>query len=213
MSDPAHNETAASRWDRYREPYRYLQNYIKSKGKRHYQLTYIDLVLASNFKGGRGAITEPWDSLQSKLPIFSTLLEDISDAFGARMIPDLSPQEKKDWALKGCKFLSQTKETDIKGFKASYSSALLNAYFPDLYPIIDKWVLRGVSFKVRSFPKVEFEKEDDQVIDIEKYYRPHLNYYWTRVRRNRMQEGIMERIDRELFSYRIPTPKKKKAKR
>ena len=49
-----------------------------------FDLTEVDLLHASNFKGGNASICEPLDTLREKLGVYSKILHEIGDRFGGR---------------------------------------------------------------------------------------------------------------------------------
>ena len=59
--------------------------------------------------------------------------------------------------------LAKDKKTKIRGFGASYASALLFAYFGDLFPVLDRRILNGAGIEV------EYNSQK-QVKNIEQHY-------------------------------------------
>jgi hypothetical protein len=202
------SQTAINRWEKARKAYRYAQNYISKKSNK-YIVTEIDLVLVSNFKGGSASICEPLDSAQKRLLQYSDKLKEISKLFGAANLSNLSKESVEKLAEKAFAFIHLTKENDAKidGFGPSYASALLNIYFPELLPIIDRRVLNGAIINGAIFEDVKVKS--GQVVDIEKYYKDYIVYC-----HNRLQQALhsLETLDRELFSIELQEHFKRKSK-
>ena len=156
----------------------------------------MDLVLVSNFKGGSASIAEESDKLATKLQHYSRRLEELNAKFGTRRLPDLSDTEVESLSQLASDFCEMAKsrlhhtETKINGFGPSYASALLNAYFPDLLPILDRRVLSALQIK-----GVETDSQG-QVRELEKHY-PALIFEVSRLASSRRCD--LTEIDRELF--------------
>ena len=134
---------ASTQWINSNISYKNYQSYIKSKGERKFDLTMTDLLYVSNFKGGNASIHEEEEIVNDKLKAYSKKLIEIHKMFGERGLSNLIEIEYKeliDLLTDACN-LTKQKETKIYGIGASYLSVLLNAYFPNLIPILDRRML------------------------------------------------------------------------
>jgi len=188
---------AETQWNRARIAYSYLRNYIRQKSTdSKFALSVMDLVLVSNFKGGSASIAEESDKLATKLQHDSRRLEELNAKFGKRRLADLSDMEAESLSQLASVFCemattrSHHTETKINGFGPSYASALLNAYFPHLLPILDRRVLSALQIK-----GVETDSQG-QVRELEKHY-PALIFEVRRLASSRKCD--LTEIDRELF--------------
>ena len=165
---PQTDKSATTRWNNSDVSYKNYQNYIMSKGEKRYHLTMIDLLYVSNFKGGNASIHEDEERVNHKLRAYSAKLIEINKIFGARDLSSLTGKECKeliDLLQVACN-LTKEKETKIFGIGASYLSALLNAYFPNLIPILDRRVLINMRL-VKNDDIAEWSK---QIKKIETFY-------------------------------------------
>jgi hypothetical protein len=198
------SQRAINRWVKARIAYSYARNYIQTKSDRC-NITEIDLILASNFKGGNGSICEPIESVQKRLSKYSEQLRDIDKVFSNCKLPTLNLRDLEILKDKAQSFIQLTKETstEIDGFGPSYASALLNIHFPELLPIIDRRVLNGARIK-----GVEPDSQK-QVKNIEMHYKEYINYCYIRLQQS---SHSLETLDRELFSMELPECFKRKPK-
>jgi oligoribonuclease (3'-5' exoribonuclease) len=144
------NQTAENRWKRFNIAFLSFQAYIANKQTNNkFNLTIIDLLYTSNFKGGNASIIEKESELSEKLIIYSKTLKEIDTLIGTTKLACFSEEELKPIINKGLDFLKHTEkdETKISGFGVSYASALMCAYFPDVMPIIDRRVLKSSGIK------------------------------------------------------------------
>ena len=190
--DRAHNQ-----WKKARNSYEYLQSHIgKKTDNDRYKLSNIDLVLVSNFKGGSATIAEPVNSLECKLKCYEKKLSEIGKCFGDKKL-DCLPEEKLKKLIKLAKEFCQlatTKSTKIDGFGPSFATALLNANFPDLLPILDRRGLNGAGFKnIKT-------NNQGQVKQIESHYPALIEYFYNRARVDKMS---LEKIDKEIFCKKL----------
>ena len=190
------SDKALRRWDKARVSYEYAQKYLEQKKHEKYSLTIIDLILVSNFKGGSASICEPIASVKIKLLQYSLKLKEIATLFEDKKLSCLSKENLENLAEMGLSFILLTKEiaTAIDGFGPSYASALLNIYFPELLPIIDRRVLNGAEIKFIKF------NSQKQVINIERHYKDYITYCHDRLQQS---SHSLETLDRELFSYEL----------
>jgi hypothetical protein len=164
-------------WEKANISYRNYMNYIREKQER-FEVTFIDLLYISNFKGGNASVHEDEVSVNSKLKKYSEHLKEIQNRFDNRQLKELSNEELTILKTRANSFLSLTQKdnTSVEGFKGSYASALLHFYFPDLIPILDRRVLNGTGIK-----KV-WKKE--QVKNIEQYYASLIDHFYHHLRNN-----------------------------
>ncbi|MFA6051148.1 MAG: hypothetical protein WC762_01000 [Methylobacter sp.] len=168
------NNPHVRKWLKARIPYGYYQDYLRQK-EEPYDLSVIDLLFISNFKGGNGAIREKTDILKKKLLLYSKKLSDIDEKYKSKIVNNFSDSDLTNWIKDGEDFLSLAIKSDSKidGFGPSYASALLNSHFPDLFPIIDRRVLSGSGISIFSDSNengVETYSSNGQVKNIEKHY-------------------------------------------
>lgn len=159
---------ANTRWENSDTSYKNYQSYIISKSERKFNLTMLDLLYISNFKGGNASIHEDEISVNKKLEQYSKMLIKIDERFGEKELIDLSVEdcdELIEVLTEACN-LTKERETKIYGIGASYLSALLNAYFPNLIPILDRRVL--INLKLVS--KADIVKSTKQIKNIERFY-------------------------------------------
>ena len=183
---------AETQWDKADKSYRNYIGYINRKSDK-FELSLIDLLFVSNFKGGNASIHEEESSVNRKLGRYSELLREISSKLGVKSLRQLTEEELVWLTEKAYSFVCLTLDgnTAIDGFKVSYASALLHFCFPELVPILDRRVLNGAGIKV------ELNKQG-QVISIEKYY-PHLfRVFYDNLRDNPLKS--LRDLDKEFFT-------------
>ena len=140
------NTPKMERWDRLNFAFEYLVQFISTKPiEARYEIAPAELALVSNFKGGNNSVVEPLQNLVVKLPRYSRQLFELGKLVADRDFEMFQTVEQL--SAEAIAFLSLTEqdETAISGFRASYASALLAAYFPRTLPVIDRQVLRGAS--------------------------------------------------------------------
>lgn len=191
------NNRAIKQWKKARISYEYLCSHISDKGKANrYELTLVDLVLVSNFKGGSATIAEEPEGLETKLRSYEKILCIIGKDFGEKELAKLNSQDLDRLISLAKKFcdLTEHSETKIDGFGPSFATALLNAYFPDLIPILDKRGLSGAGVQ-----NVETTSQG-QVKNIKSHYPDLIRYFHKRA-----GDGLMtlEEIDKEIFSMEL----------
>lgn len=142
----------------------HYQTYISSKKQRN-SLSIVDLLYVSNFKGGNASITEPEATLDDKLKGYESVLSGIADKFSDKKLSQLDDQETVELIglCEKISDLTKDKNTKIRGFGASYASALLSAHFMDLIPVLDRRILNGAGIEV------EYDSQK-QVKNIAQYY-------------------------------------------
>ena len=122
-------------------------------------------------------------------------LRNISDHFNEKSLEILKEDEVELLISKVQVIIDLTKkgsENKIDGFSVSYLSALLNAYFPNLIPILDRRLL----FNLELVTKPDKDSQD-QIKNIQKFYKTLII---------KMSELIKEKgetireVDRRIFS-------------
>ncbi len=192
------NKRAEKQWTKARNSHAYLSQHIQNKADR-FSLSFYELILVSNFKGGSATICEPLDSLNNKLTAYSQILVKIHEKFSNISLRDIDDnQPLNDLISLAMKFLKLTRcqKMKIDGFGPSYASTLLNAYFPELLPIIDKRALNGAKLKGA---KIEMKiSSAGQVENIETHYGELIRYIHEHLRNN--PNTTILSIDKQLFS-------------
>lgn len=162
------DKRATTLWDKSNKSYINYQNYLERKEDK-FRLTMVDLLCISNFKGGFGSIHEEEKEVRRKLIAYSKVLVEIDARFGGRELWELS-EEQCDELIglikRACDLTKMKTSTKIDGIGVSYLSALLNAYFPKLIPIIDRRIL--INMKLVAQKDVRY----GQIVDIENFYEP-----------------------------------------
>ncbi|BDX18947.1 hypothetical protein MFKK_17570 [Halopseudomonas aestusnigri] len=151
-------------WEMLDHAMTHYQTFISNKPLR-LSLSIVDLLHVSNFKGGNASITEPEATLGSKLKSYEAVLSDIGKKFNGKTLAQLDEQETVE-LISLCKKvtdLTKLNTTKIRGFGASYASALLSAHFMNLIPVLDRRILNGACIKV------EYDNQK-QVKDIAQHY-------------------------------------------
>jgi hypothetical protein len=191
------DKRATTQWDKSSISYKNYQSYIANKPQK-FELTLIDLLYISNFKGGNATINEPEGILNKKLKLYSEILIKIDEDFVGSSLNELS-EEGLDrlivFVLEICELTDKTKPTNIDGFSVSYLSALLNTYFPKIIPILDRRVLINMGLVTNADIT-----NQGQIKNIKEFYKPliksiHLESINT-------DENIRE-IDRRFFIIKI----------
>ncbi|MEP6827977.1 MAG: hypothetical protein ABJA10_07870 [Aestuariivirga sp.] len=152
----------AKRWENLNEAMVHFRQYISEKPAKT-SLSMVDLLHVSNFKGGNASITEPIRQFSGKIKLYECQLEKIEQAFGQRTIGSLNQGEVSQLIELCDGFLSLTKSRNskIRGFGPSYTSALLASHFPNLIPILDRRILNGATIETK-LDKAKQVKDIDQ---------------------------------------------------
>lgn len=181
-----------------------LQNYKAYIGKKpnRFALTYIDLLYVSNFKGGNASIHEEEDIVDKKLLAYSVSLKEIFLNFNDKNLNSLSDDSIEILIIKTQQFLNLTlqEKSRIFGFKSSYASALLNAYFPTLIPILDRRVLTNLGIASRN-------PTTGQVDNMEIFMPALIKKFYERLKIN---GTTLRDLDQEFFKVAISKPSKVK---
>lgn len=137
------DKRAETKWIKSCKSYQNYQGYIDRKVNR-FDLTLIDLLYISNFKGGNATINEPEKEINIKLISYSNKLIGIDKEFRNKSLADLTFEQKEKLKILVddiCELTFKESKNRIDGFNVSYLSTLLNAYFPEVIPILDRRVL------------------------------------------------------------------------
>ena len=191
------DKKATTQWDKAAISYNNYSKYIDSKTDK-FELTLIDLLYISNFKGGNSTINEDELRIKDKLKTYSQALREIEAEFGSRKLVDLNEIEINKLTEKVkvlCSLTKKNTESKIDGFSVSYLSSLLNCYFPNLLPILDRRVLINLGLVT----DLDINKQG-QIIDIERFYEILIN----KMKEKSLRENkSIRQIDKELFVIKI----------
>ena len=185
----------ANRWDKSEISYQNYQEYIRNKTD-YFKLTFIDLLYISNFKGGNATINERESVINQRLIHYSDGFKEIDKSYHGRIISYLSEGEIDDLIKMVEEIVRLTDKeslhSKIDGFSSSYLSALLNAHFPNLIPILDRRLLKNLKI-------VEDSDEDSQgqIKNIKSFYGSLIKQFAEIVKKT--GKSIRE-IDKEYFS-------------
>ena len=142
--------------------------------------------------------------IKDKLKLYSKSFKEIEAEFGSQILADLTDKEISGLIEKVKLLCSLTrKQTDSKskidGFSVSYLSALLNCYFPNLLPILDRRVLINLDLVTDR----DINKQG-QIIDIERFYE---DLIFKMREKSILENKSLRQIDKELFIIKIPKEK------
>ncbi|WP_187409080.1 hypothetical protein [Saccharophagus sp. K07] len=179
-------------WEMLDHAMAHYQAYISSKNQR-FSLSIVDFLHVSNFKGGNASITEPVVTLVEKLESYEKVLIDIDKNFNGKNLRQLSAQETGELIslCKNVTDLTKNNNTKIRGFGASYASALLSAHFMDLIPVLDRRILNGAGIKV------EYNRQM-QVKNIANYYGDLIKACQTELLKRK--NLTLRELDKEWFT-------------
>jgi hypothetical protein len=194
------DKKALTQWTKSAISYENYQSFIDKKSNK-FELSLIDLLYISNFKGGNATINEPDQTISAKLIAYSEQLEEIDKEFCGFSLSALT-DEKLDLLISKvllvCKLTQKGNDTKIDGFSVSYVSALLNAYFPTLIPILDRRVLINLSLVNNS----DIDKYG-QVKNILNFYDPLIRNFAESCKKNKLDA---REIDKNLFTTKLKQP-------
>lgn len=124
---------AQRQWKKARTAYDYYADYISKKSNRH-DLSILDLLFVTNFKGGSATINEPPSKLAPKLKAYTTGLNFIYKKFKNRSLVSLDQAELDLLCRLADTFIQLASKsspgTHVDGFGESFASALLHFHFP-----------------------------------------------------------------------------------
>jgi hypothetical protein len=182
---------ADTRWSNLNTAFGSYLAYIAKKRPR-LSLSFVDLLYVSNFKGGNASIIDPSLEVNNRLKRYSIELKQVRKAgLQAKRLGELTNVQLVTFVDLANTFihLPFKSDTRIRGFRASYASALFAAHFPDLAPVLDRNVLLGAGID----HQVDSQK---QVIQIETHYGDLIRHLHSLQRDNRQS---LRQIDRALF--------------
>ncbi len=174
------------------------QTYIKDK---ELNLTFIDLLYISNFKGGNATINEAEELINQKLKTYYTpCFVEIKSKFGLKKLDELNPAEIQELISIVNKIMALTtkKESSIDGFKTSFLSALLHAHFENLIPILDRRILINLEI-VNNESQLN---KDKQVKKIEDYFGSLIKKFQDKLQTPEQQ--TIRAIDKVYFVKGLP---------
>jgi len=157
------------------------------------------LLYISNFKGGNAAIHETEQEINSKLVKYSVQLQDIFYAFGTKNLSELTDDDVELLISKVetiCDLTNKGTNSQIDGFSVSYLSALLNSYYPNLIPILDRRVLINLELVTEN----DIVESSGQIKNIRAFYGSLI-----RKMAELCKEGQNIRdLDEEIFKKKFP---------
>ncbi len=159
------DKRAETQWTKSDVSYTNYQEYIKNKGNR-FVLTIIDLFYISNFKGGNSTFNEPTEIINEKLKGYSQELSALDQNFQNISLAMLSDEKIELLIAKVksiCLLTHKNSKYKVDGFGVSYLSALLNSYFPNLLPILDRRIL--INLNIVSEADLDKQKQIKQIED------------------------------------------------
>lgn len=140
------DKRALQQWNKSNISYNNYLNFISTKSDK-FNLTLIDLLYVSNFKGGYATVNEPEEVITEKLVAYGKLFKEINSKFYDRKLCNLDENqtiELINFSEKLIKLTDYKSKNKIDGFSVSFLTTLLHFYFPNLYPILDRRVLNGL---------------------------------------------------------------------
>ena len=160
------DQKASNQWTKSDKSYQNYMLFIHAK--QNYQITFIDLLYVSNFKGGSATINEEEEIVNNKLKNYSVLFSEIKDRFSSSLLCEITSSDTViliDLANKAIGLTDVSSSSKIDGFGVSYLTTLLHFYFPNLLPILDRRVLHGLNLLKESDIS-----SDKQIKDIKRFY-------------------------------------------
>jgi len=191
------DKKATTQWKKSAISFKNYQDYIEDKSEK-FNLSLIDLLYVSNFKGGNATINEAENIINNKLKAYSKGLIDINNEFNNQTLAFLTADQVNLLIVKILEIYNLTKKesgTKIDGFSTSYLSALLSAYFPDLIPILDRRVLINL-----GLVKMTDIDKSRQIKKIHNFY-PELIKRFAELSREKALS--IREIDESLFTIKL----------
>ncbi|WP_157221664.1 hypothetical protein [Pseudomonas sp. GM102] len=179
-------------WEMLNEAMSHFQEHIRNK-KLTWELSLVDLLHVSNFKGGNASITEPMATLPAKLKYYEIALRDIETTFKKKPLNNLTEEELTQLTGRCTDFLALTTKpkSKIRGLGPSYASALMAAHFIDLIPVLDRRALNGAGISVKT-------DSNRQVKDIANHYAELIKAFRAALRLT--PEMTLRELDKQWFS-------------
>jgi hypothetical protein len=155
------------------------------------------LLYISNFKWWNWTIHELDEIVDKKLIIYSKKLKDIETKFNWKFLYSLNESETKDLIEIAMQMIdiSNNMYYKIDWFGSSYISALLNSYFPNLLPILDRRLLCNLNV---------ITKDD---LDSQRQVKNIECFYWKLILefQSQINENITIRyVDNTYFIKKLP---------
>lgn len=190
---------ALRQWNKSSISYENYQDFLDKK-KDRYKLTIIDLFYISNFKGGNATINEPEKVILKKLINYSNLLFNIKSHFEEKKLVELNKSEIEILITNVNKILElagKTNENKIDGFGISFLTALMNSYFPNLIPILDRRVIINLGL----VSTLDIYKSG-QIKNIEKFYPKLIKVTAKNCRKHNL---TLREFDQKTFAVKFTT--------
>ena len=191
------DKKALIRWEKANISYKNYQDFLNRKEDR-FLLTIFDLLYISNFKGGNSTINEPEQKINKKLKSYSNQLRVIQNYFNNKNLDQLDKEEinlLSKIVLETCQLTNNNSPFKIDGFGVSYLSALLNSFFPNLIPILDRRVLINL-----DLVKNENLTSQKQVKNIVSFYSPLIKKIAEHCKTKRL---TIRELDKEFFTQSL----------
>jgi hypothetical protein len=191
------DKRAVTQWKKATISYQNYQDYLASKNDK-FELTLIDLLFVSNFKGGNATINEISKDIESKLTDYSTVLKKISKEHRDKRLGELNDSERiklKEKVAEICELTKKDCKTKIDGFSVSYLSALLSSFFPNLIPILDRRILLNLELVNK-----EDVNKQGQIKNIQKFYPDLIDEMYSICSES---DRELRDVDEEIFTRKI----------
>jgi len=188
---------ALTHWNKSQISLENYQNYIARKPQQEkFKLTLIDLLYIRNFKGGNATVNEYEDDINGKLKEYSSVLQSIDkELYDTELVGFIEIDRIIELSTEFLK-LGELSATAIDGFKSSFLSTLLHAYFPNSFPILDRRLL----INMEIVDKKDADRQG-QIKDISTFY-PEL------IRRVHqicnLEKLSLRELDRRYFIKQLP---------
>jgi hypothetical protein len=197
---------AKQQWEKARVAYNYYAGYISGKPVK-FNLSIMDLLFLTNFKGGSATINEPPATLSPKLKAYTIGLNFIHKKFKTRSLVSLNQSELDYFCGLANVFIQLASKksqpnTHIDGFGESFASALLHFHFPELAPILDKRVLNGA-----GVPGLLVDKYNN-VRNLSGLYGAliYKSHSILKMHHSHGKKWTLARLDQDLFCRKLKKP-------
>lgn len=189
------DKKAETQWRKASISFNNYKKFIESK-KNKFDLSLIDLLYISNFKGGNASIHEDDFHINQKLCSYSSQLKLIDENYKNKILAELNNNELQSLIDRVAEICNLTEgESKIDGFSSSYLSALLNSYFPALIPILDRRIL--INLKLVTENDLDSQK---QVKNIKSFYS---NLILKLANESRISGKTIRELDKEYFTKKL----------
>lgn len=186
------DKRAEKQWDKSEISYKNFVSFISTKSNK-FELTLLDLLYVSNFKGGYATINEPEETIKEKLFAYGQLFKKIDLKFSNKYLSKLDNNETTELVSLSeelIKLAEYKSENKIDGFSVSFLTTLMHFYFPNLFPILDRRVLSGLNL----IDKTKDLDTQGQVKNLKGFYSKLILAFKQRTRTQTIRE-----LDKELF--------------